>query len=553
MWLIVKVSAMRIVVVMLLFLSSGLSGKLTISWKENFLRINDDRNPGGALEVWYLEAYCRAGSTDREWNETVIDHETKLLSATETEIKLRCQLADGVIIDHLIKAEGDKVSFRLIAKNPTGQKSEAHWGQPCIRVGEFTGTRKDANKYAYLKDSFVFLNDKKSFMPTDNWATSARYVPGQVWCPCHVPKTDLNPRPLSMDQPSNGLIGCISADKKWLMATAWDPYQELFQGVIRCLHSDFRIGGLEVGEEKIIRGAIYVMANDVSTLIKRYEEDFPAQVRRHRTLSDPEVVSGDPVSGKRVSITTPDYSGTNVHHTLYLPENWNPDWKEKKKSYPLIVEYSGNRAPSLGSSGRVEDSVLGYGLSSGEAVWLNLPFVDAKGQANQPNWWGDEAATAAYAKKVVPKIMAEYGIDPDRVILCGFSRGAIAVNYIGLHDDEIAALWSGFVTHDHYDGVMEWRGTKWGAPLPIYRKAAAERFKRINGRPVLICQNGGTSEIRKVIGSPENVSFLDVDTRAIFGIYPTETRIHPHTDRWLLKPSAQRNKVLDWMEKCGFF
>ena len=97
-WSIVKVSAMRIVVFMLLFFSGGLSGKLTISWKENFLRINDGRNPGGALEVWYLEAYCRPGSTDREWNETVIDHETKLLSATETEIKLRCQLADGVIL-----------------------------------------------------------------------------------------------------------------------------------------------------------------------------------------------------------------------------------------------------------------------------------------------------------------------------------------------------------------------------------------------------------------------------------------------------------------------
>jgi hypothetical protein len=50
-WPIIKVSAMRIVVYMLLFLSSGLSGKLTISWKENFLRINDDRNPGGELEV----------------------------------------------------------------------------------------------------------------------------------------------------------------------------------------------------------------------------------------------------------------------------------------------------------------------------------------------------------------------------------------------------------------------------------------------------------------------------------------------------------------------
>ena len=113
--------------------------------------------------------------------------------------------------------------------------------------------------------------------------------------------------------------------------------------------------------------------------------------------------------------------------------------------------------------GGVEDSVLGYGLSSGEAVWLNLPFVDAKGQANQPNWWGDEAATAAYAKKVVPGIIAEYGIDPDRVILCGFSRGAIAVNYIGLHDDEIAALWAGFVTHDHYDGVNGMAGHEVGS------------------------------------------------------------------------------------------
>ena len=134
-WTIVKVSAMRIVFCMLLFLSSGLSGKLTISWKENFLRISDDRNPGGDLEVWYLEAYCRSGSTDREWKETVINHETKLLSATETEIKLRCQLADGVIIDHLIKAEGDKVSFRLIAKNPTDQKS----GYPNAKIRACNG------------------------------------------------------------------------------------------------------------------------------------------------------------------------------------------------------------------------------------------------------------------------------------------------------------------------------------------------------------------------------------------------------------------------------
>lgn len=544
---------MRLLSVLLLFFCGVLSGKLTIGWKENLLTINDDRIPEEPLEIWYLEAYCRPGSTDRDWNETVIGHKTKLLSATDSEIKLRCELADGVIVDHLITVEGEKILFHLTAKNPTDKKSEAHWGQPCIRVGEFTGTQDDEDKYAYLKNSFVFIDGKQTFMPTTNWAMKARYVPGQVWCPCHVPKTDVNPRPLSSDRPSNGLIGCVSADEKWLMATAWDPYQELFQGVIRCLHSDFRIGGLEPGEEKIVRGAIYVMANDVPALLKQYEKDFPDQVRRHQTLRALKVTKGDPASGKRVSVTAPDYSGTKVHHTLYLPSNWKPNWEETGTKYPLIVEYSGNRAPSLGSSGRVEDSVLGYGLSAGESVWLNLPFVDAGGQGNQPNWWGDEAATVAYAKKVVPQIIADYGIDPNRVILCGFSRGAIAVNYIGLHDDEIAALWSGFVTHDHYDGVREWRGTKWGAPLADYREAAAKRFKRLNGKPVLICQNGGTSDIRKVVSEAEHVTFLDVDTRAIFGIYPTQTNIHPHTDRWLLKPSGQRNEAWDWMKERGFF
>jgi hypothetical protein len=41
-----------------------------------------------------------------------------------------------------------------------------------------------------------------------------------------------------------------------LMASAWEPYQELFQGVAACIHADFRIGGLKPGESKSIRGKI---------------------------------------------------------------------------------------------------------------------------------------------------------------------------------------------------------------------------------------------------------------------------------------------------------
>ena len=63
------------------------------------------------------------------------------------------------------------------------------------------------------------------------------------------------------------------------MAVAWEPYQEIFQGVEACFHSDFRIGGLKAGKTKKIRGKIYLTGGDVEALIKRYERDFPEHFR----------------------------------------------------------------------------------------------------------------------------------------------------------------------------------------------------------------------------------------------------------------------------------
>src|SRR5438034_10545648 len=123
------------------------------------------------------------------------------------------------------------------------------------------------NATDYLPKSFIFLDGKLERMPTRAWATQARYIPGQVWCPKSVPRTDVNPRPLSPLVPSNGLIGCFSGDEKLIWATAWEPYQELFQGVGRCLHSDFRLGGLKAGETKKVRGKIYIIPNDVPALL----------------------------------------------------------------------------------------------------------------------------------------------------------------------------------------------------------------------------------------------------------------------------------------------
>jgi CubicO group peptidase (beta-lactamase class C family) len=261
---------------------------LTLEYENGILTVHGDEIPGGKVEILYLEAYCRANSHTTDWVEhTVIPHRTEGVtpSADGTRLTLRDRLTDGVIVDHFIRAGKDEVDFRVAAANPTKRPSEVHWAQPCIRVGPFTGCgREDTDdKYAYLHRSFVFQQGRLQRMPTDDWAIEARYRPGQVWAAPGVEAADVNPRPLNPHRPSNGLIGCFSRDEKRLLATAWHPYQELFQGVIRCLHSDFRIGGLKRGEVKRIRGKLYLVPNDMDALLERYWKDFPEHKALHGT------------------------------------------------------------------------------------------------------------------------------------------------------------------------------------------------------------------------------------------------------------------------------
>lgn len=247
---------------------------LKLHWDKNYLTISGTHLPGREMKVHYLEAYCRDRSTDADWvKHTKIPHRTELVDAAAdgTLIKLRCRVEDGLVVEHTIRSTQDDVSFDIVAHNPTDRRSEVHWAQPCIRVDRFSG----GDQQSYLARSFIFLEGELTRMPTRAWATQARYVPGQVWCPAGVDRRDVNPRPLSDLVPSHGLIGCFSADESMLFATAFEPYQELFQGVIVCLHADFRLGGLAPGETRLIRGKIYLMPNDVPALLQRYAADFP--------------------------------------------------------------------------------------------------------------------------------------------------------------------------------------------------------------------------------------------------------------------------------------
>ncbi|QDV41636.1 hypothetical protein Enr13x_14790 [Stieleria neptunia] len=254
---------------------------LTIQWDGRYLDVHGANIPGDFIRTHYLEAYCRPGSTDRDWHQTVIKHTSELIKATpdRKRIEIRDTLADGVIVDHVILAGEDEVTFQLTATNPTEKASEAHWAQPCMRVDRFTGADPANAREVYppyIKKCFLLVDGKLTRLPTSPWALEARYIPGQVYAPKHVDRDDVNPRPLSDVVPSSGLTGCFSADETTILAVAWDPYQEIFQGVITCMHNDFRIGGLAPGQTKHIRGKLYVVPADAHALIRRFRADFPA-------------------------------------------------------------------------------------------------------------------------------------------------------------------------------------------------------------------------------------------------------------------------------------
>jgi len=264
-------------------------------------------------------------------------------------------------------------------------------------------------------------------------------------------------------------------------------------------------------------------------------------------LSAPVLSKGKPAAGRLVAITAPEYVGAGVFHTLYLPNSW----KKGGERLPIIFEYTGNYFPKSGSTGEVEGAGLGYGLSAGQFIWVSLPYISEDGRDNEVTWWGDEQATVEYAKANVPRIIEEYGADPKAVFLCGFSRGAIGVNYLGLHDDEVAKLWTAFITHDHFDGIKEWGTTSWGSPLDKYRTEAAERLKRVAGRPYLVCQNGDKygSEVfvRSVLGSANNFTFNNLNTSEVFGTFPHPLAKAAHTDFWAYLPSKYRTRAWEWM------
>ncbi len=259
-------------------------------------------------------------------------------------------------------------------------------------------------------------------------------------------------------------------------------------------------------------------------------------------LTIPKLETGQPDAGKRVKQTIPGYEQTGVYHVTYLPTDW-----VKGKRYPVLIEYAGNNhrgAYGDISTGRPEGSNMGYGISGGRGfIWVCLPYLNAAGDDIALTWWGDSKNRTArptldYCHKTVPWICEKYGGDTDRVILCGFSRGAIACNYLGLHDDETAKLWRAFIPYSHYDGIATW-------PYSASdRDSALTRLKRLAKRPQFICHEITGSQFN-LAATKKWIESSNIKANLTF----TETGFRNHNDAWLLRTSPAREHLRAWLKR----
>lgn len=250
---------------------------LTLSWTNNFLTISGDNIPNKTLRILYIEAFCRSGSTDRDWGQTVIPHQTKLISTSRDRKLLKFKTtAEDIEATHEVRAGADEVEFNWTIKNTSQKHVDLDWFQPtCIEVDHFTGL----NQSNYWRRCFIFTDKRLTFLDKTHRNENARYHGGQVYVPKGIDLKSVNPRPISPDKPANNLAGCVSADNKFLLGTAWDKTHELFQGVRVCIHGDPHIGGLNPGETKHVRGKIYILKNKPDELLRRYKRDFETKAQ----------------------------------------------------------------------------------------------------------------------------------------------------------------------------------------------------------------------------------------------------------------------------------
>lgn len=257
------------------------------------------------------------------------------------------------------------------------------------------------------------------------------------------------------------------------------------KNVLCNLRATFSDGTPKLDPTKISRIEIMILKPQVGAEITIKEIQGEGIAEKFKATKErvliPEVSNDKPSAGERVRYKLSEDS--DIYGVLYLPEDWR-----KGSSYPMIVEFPGNifYTASCYSTGLPDQCTIGYGVSKGKGViLLSLPFVDYRSGKIATSGWGRPDDTADYAVKMVEKICDTYGADKERIMLTGFSRGAIACGFIGLRNPKIASLWRAIHCCQHFDGDG-WGGSRYeDAVLRLQNGLTTPQFHTDNTAPKL--------------------------------------------------------------------
>jgi hypothetical protein len=265
--------------------------------------------------------------------------------------------------------------------------------------------------------------------------------------------------------------------------------------------------------------------------------EFPDLRAIAADISVPRAEKTTAAADRRTFVRLDDYP-PEISYVVFLPSNWSPS-----RRWPVFVELPGNGeyqdANGDRCSGLAEDCVMGYGITEGQDwIWVCLPFLNGDGSAIARQWWGDApthdpAATLRFWRAAMADVHRRFAGDREAVVLAGFSRGAIACNALGLHDNDTASLWAAFLPCSHYDGVGSWNipGTD--------RTAAAHRLERLGTRPQFICGEAEQTEATRV--------YLDSTSISRERLTIVSTGFRNHSDRWTLRPCKARSQAREWL------
>lgn len=243
----------------------------------------------------------------------------------------------------------------------------------------------------------------------------------------------------------------------------------------------------------------------------------------------PSLSEGEPSAGKKVRV----YLAESLYYTVYLPYEY-----DSYKKWPVIFELPGAKYSAKGYelSGYPDEITMGYGLSKGkDYILVCAPILYDK---NKINFWDACKRNPEWLKNttdcwltILNDLNHRFSIDNDNIILCGFSRGAIATIYIGNSTDEISKKWKAYYAHDWFDG---------GEGIDI-------RLDRTNNKRVLItCREGwcapwqlSMNAYKYLLKKKWPVTFFDIPNIS-------------HTTNWLLEDSDYANRARIWLMEVSF-